>query len=435
MAHIVIFILCKIHPVIYDIQQKQAALRVFNNMRVMLHIHTFEHEGHFLFLCIFLHFLQVFGSDLFPQHLLEISCVLAVHSGFAGRQQRVLVLVIAYNPQKSVLLYIGSDRKMQFMLQHLKFCLRTLIDVEKFIIGPGSHSALHCIQIQTSCLDSLGVPGSVIECLVRVIEGGNITEFLLHDIFVAAERNNGVRHGAADHRLFFLHLGRPVYLIFHLNAVNSRFVHLDASQAAAVFHLPFQVIHSVVYHRGHMPGIPVSVNLITIIRCSIKEGLRNLLEIIVIAHTLNHLFRGHKRQVFRHGAQARMSDQVDIVSIPVIRALTEFPVKLSYVLLTDLRGIQNRLRNQFKLSGPACAVICPVPEPSLVVPLQHQHILPVHDGEQEIHHLRVFHAAVNVIPHKDVHFIVLQAAVVLQVFLKNRIAAVDITDMMYLFVR
>ena len=127
-----------------------------------------------------------------------------------------------------------------------------------------------------------------------------------------------------------------------------------------------------------------------------------------------------------------MGDQINVLPILVIGALAELPVQLPYVLLADSRGLQDGSGDQLELLGPALAVIGPQPEPSLMVALQHQHVLAVHDGQQELHHLSVLHAPVYVIPHKNIHFIVFQPAVVRQVLLQNRIAAVDVPDVMYL---
>ena len=51
--------------------------------------------------------------------------------------------------QAKVFLHICRHRKLKFVLQHLKLCLRTFIDIEKLIICPGGHLIVQSINIQS----------------------------------------------------------------------------------------------------------------------------------------------------------------------------------------------------------------------------------------------------------------------------------------------
>ena len=163
MAHIIVLIFGKIHTVIDDIQQIQATLGILDDMGVMLHIHALKDKGHLVFTDILFQYLQIFGGYLFIYHILKPPGVLAVDGGLAGDQQLVLIFVVTDDPQKAVFLHIGSDRKLQLVLQHVKFGLRALVDIEKLVVCPGRHFSLQGVQIQPSRLGGLFVPHLVIE--------------------------------------------------------------------------------------------------------------------------------------------------------------------------------------------------------------------------------------------------------------------------------
>ena len=222
-------------------------------MGVMSHVHALEHKGHVLRPAVLLHLLQVLRQHLPSHHLLEPSGILAVYGGFAGHEQRIPVFVIAHDPQEPVLLHIRGHRKAQLVLQHVEFRFRALVDIEELVVGSGRHPALHHIQVQPPGLGGLGIPGPVVEGLVRIVEGGDVAEFLLLDIFIVPQGDDHVRHGAVHHCLLLLHLGRPVDRVLHLHAVDALTVHLDAAQVPAVLHLALQVEHSVVDLYRRLP--------------------------------------------------------------------------------------------------------------------------------------------------------------------------------------
>ena len=159
------------------------------------------------------------------------------------------------------------------------------------------------------------------------------------------------------------------------------------------------------------------MNLVTILRRGIVKCLCNFFKIAVASDSLDHLLRRNKRKIFWNGAKSGVRDKKNTLSILIIRALPEFSVKLAQLLFGDARFIQNGPCDCFKFSGISGFIICIKPQPPLVISLQHQHVLAAHDGHQKLHHLHVLQPPVDVIPHKNIHFIVFDAAVVRQVFL------------------
>lgn len=230
-----------------------------------------------------LQLLQMLRGHLPPHHLLEISRVLAVYGGLAGQEQRVLILVVAGNPQEAVLLHVGRHRELQLMLQHVEPGLGPLVHIEELVVGPGHHLSLHSVQVQAPGLGGLSVPDSFVEGLVRVVEGGDAAVLLLLDILILAQGHDDICNVALRHCLLLQNLRRPVHLIGHLDTADALPVHLDAAQAAAVFHLPLQVEHPVVDLHGQLLGVAVPVDLVAVLWRGVEEGLGYDLEVIVAA--------------------------------------------------------------------------------------------------------------------------------------------------------
>ena len=219
-------------------------------------------------------------------------------------------------------------------------------------------------------------------------------------------------------------------MVSDFHQVNSVFVYLHAAQAATEFYLPLQIIDPVVHLNRELLGIPVAVDLDIIVRRGLIESFRNFLEVIVIAHTFDHLLRGHERQVLGDGAESGMSHQKDLSVVGVVGALAEFTVQLPELLFIQMGCVQGGPGHQFKFPGSAHAVAGIQPQPSLVVALQHQYILPVPDGEKEVQHFRIFQTPVHIISHKYIEFVLPDAAVFREIFLQDGAAAVNIPDVM-----
>ena len=212
--------------------------------------------------------------------------------------------------------------------------------------------------------------------------------------------------------------------------MDSTSVHLNTSEVSAVLNPALKVEHSVIYSDREQLGIPVSVDLIVIRRHLLIEGLGYLLEVVIVSYAVDHLIRRHKCEIVRHNAESRMCHQIYIVAVAVICALSEFSIKLPYLLLIYPGSVEDRSCNKLELLRPACAVICPEPQPSLVIALKHENVLPIPDGYQEIDYLRVLHASVYIITCEYIELIVLYTAVVIQILHQSRITSVDISDVM-----
>ena len=174
----------------------------------------------------------------------------------------------------------------------------------------------------------------------------------------------------------------------------------------------------------------MSVDLDVVVRRGLVKGLRNLIKIVVVPHSLDHLLRGHQRKVFGNCGKTCVGDQKYPVPVGIVGALAKFPVQLPQLLFVHMGLVQNGPGHQLKLLGASHAVVGIQPQPSLVVALQHQHVFPVLYGQEEVQHLNVFQATVNIVPHKYVKFVVFDAAVIREVFLQDRIATVNVADMM-----
>ena len=212
--------------------------------------------------------------------------------------------------------------------------------------------------------------------------------------------------------------------------MDSTSVHLNTSEVSAVLNSALKVEHSVIYSDRKQLGIPVSVDLIVIRRHSLIEGLGYLLEVIVVTYTVDHLIRRHKCEIVRNYTEPGMCHQIDIFAVAVVSALSKLSVELPYLLLVYSGSVEDRSCHKLKLLRPACAVICPEPQPSLVIALKHENILPAPDGYQKIDHIRVLHSSVDIITCKYIEFVILYTAVVIQILHQSRITSVDISDVM-----
>ena len=62
-----------------------------------------------------------------------------------------------------------------------------------------------------------------------------------------------------------------------------------------------------------------------------------------------------------------------------------------------------------------------------MIALEHENVLPVLYGDEEVHDLRILHTSVYVITDKYVELIILYSAILIQILHKRRVAAVHVT--------
>ena len=205
--------------------------------------------------------------------------------------------------------------------------------------------------------------------------------------------------------------------------MDSISIHPNASEFPAILDSALKVEHSVIHPHREQLGVPVSMDLIVIRRHLPVECLCDLLEIIVSSDSMYHLISCHKCEIVGNHTESRMGHQIYIITVAIVSTLSKPSVKLPHLLLVDSGSIEDWSCHKLKLLRPAGAVICPQPQPSLVIALKYENILPVHDRYQEIYNLRILHASVDIITCKYIELIILYTAIVIQILHQRCIAS------------
>ena len=120
-----------------------------------------------------------------------------------------------------------------------------------------------------------------------------------------------------------------------------------------------------------------------------------------------------------------MADQEGAAGVGEIGTLPEAPAELADILFGDHADLGQGAVGE--LAAAVFLVIGVFPEVRLMVPLQKAAVLPGVVGDEELQHLPVLNAPIQVVPHKDIEGVIPQT-VISQGFLKHGAAAVEITD-------
>ena len=313
-------------------------------MGIMLHVHAFKDQCYRMGLQITFHAPDSVRSGFFPQKLLKPQSRDALRVSFCGDKKRFLFCIPGDQPKKTVFLHITAYRELEVLLQRAPSRLRTFSDIEKFVIGSGSHPVPHGIQIQPPRLNGTFVPVLLPKGLSGKVERRDIPKpFFCHGR-IRPELDHRILY-----RLFFPKLRREPDRIFDFHRMNPIAVHLDASQKASCLHASFQVKHPVIHTHRLAGWIPVSEDLIIGSRCSLLKGFRRPVCIRIFPGSTCHLLRCHESQVLRQDAQSSMGDQKIPVPIAVIGALAEFPVQAANFFRIDFRLLQRPAGMQPKL--------------------------------------------------------------------------------------